>query len=134
MSNQSKNNKGFNISKTTYILTLIFALLIGATGAYNGGNYFSNPANESDEKLNELDSESDEYAQYLLDDSDELSSVNKMLAILQSSYYEELDSEVLIEGALEGMAKATGDPYTEYLNEQETTSFEEGFVISRNWC
>ena len=23
------------------------------------------------------------------------------------------------------MAKATGDPYTEYLNEQETTSFEE---------
>lgn len=125
MSNQSKNNKGFNISKTTYILTLIFALLIGATGAYIGGNYFSNPANESDETLNELDSESDEYAQYLLDDSDELSSVNKMLAILQSSYYEELDSEVLIEGALEGMAKATGDPYTEYLNEQETTSFEE---------
>ena len=108
MSNQSKNNKGFNISKTTYILTLIFALLIGATGAYIGGNYFSNPANESDETLNELDSESDEYAQYLLDDSDELSSVNKMLAILQSSYYEELDSKSSSR-SFEGMAKATGD-------------------------
>src|SRR5699024_7096939 len=121
MSNQSKNNKGFNISKTTYILTLIFALLIGATGSYIGGNYFSNPANESDETLNELDSESDEYAQYLLDDSDEMTSGNKMLAILQSNYYKEVDTEVLIEEALEGMAKATGQPYTEDLNEQETT-------------
>src|SRR5699024_341750 len=125
MSKQGNNNKGFNISKTTYILTLIFALLIGAGGAFIGGNYLSNHANESEEKLDELDSESDAYSQYLFGDSDELSSINKMLTILQSNYYEELDSEVLIEGALDGMAKATGDPYTEYFNEQETTSFEE---------
>ena len=125
MGKQGKNNKDFNISKMTYIITLIFALLIGAGGAFIGGNYFSNHANESEENLNELDSESDAYTQYLFGDSDELSSINKMLAILQTSYYEELDSEALIEGALEGMAKATGDPYTEYFNEQETTSFEE---------
>jgi len=125
MSKQQKNNKGFSISKKMYVLTLIFALLIGAGGTLVFENYFANNANESEENTTELDSESDAYTQYLFGDSEELSSVNKMLTILQTSYFEELDSETLIEGALEGMAKATGDPYTEYLNEQKTASFEE---------
>ncbi|HLR88763.1 MAG TPA: S41 family peptidase [Atopostipes sp.] len=125
MSKQDKNNKGFSISKKTYIITLIFALLIGAGGALAIGNYFSNDANKSEENLADIDSESDAYTQYLFGDSEELSSVNKMLTILETSYFEELDTEALIEGALDGMARATEDPYTEYLNEQETTSFEE---------
>lgn len=125
MSKQDKNNKGFSISKKTYIITLIFALLIGAGGALTIGNYFSNDANKSEENLADIDSESDAYTQYLFGDSEELSSVNKMLTILETSYFEELDTEALIEGALDGMARATEDPYTEYLNEQETTSFEE---------
>lgn len=125
MSKQDKNNKSFSISKKRYIITLIFALLIGAGGALTIGNYFSNNANQSEENLADTDSESDAYTQYLFGDSEELSSINKMLTILETSYFEELETEALIEGALDGMAKATGDPYTEYLNEQETTSFEE---------
>lgn len=125
MSEKDKNNKKINISKISYVLTLIIALLIGAGGAYALESYMTEQADETDENVTDIDLDSDSYSQYLFDQSDELSSVNKMFSILKSSFYEELDSDVLIEGALEGMAEATGDPYTEYLNEEETTSFEE---------
>lgn len=125
MSEQKNNNKGFSISKTTYIFTLIFALLIGVGGTVVIGNYYMNQGTGPEESQIENDSESNDYSQYLFGDSSELSSINKMLTILQTSYFEEVDSEVLIEGALEGMANSIGDPYTEYLNEEETASFEE---------
>src|SRR5699024_8176063 len=125
MSEQKNNNKGFSISKTTYIFTLIFALLIGVGDTLVIGNYYMNQGTGPEESQIENDSESNDYSQYLFGDSSELSSINKMLTILQTSYFEEVDSEVLIEGALEGMANSIGDPYTEYLNEEETASFEE---------
>src|SRR5699024_2293125 len=117
MSKQDKNNKGFSISKKTYIITLIFALLIGVGGAFEIGYYFLNDANKSEVNLADIVSESDAYTKYLFGDSEELSSVNKMLTILETSFFEELDTEALIEGVLDGMARATEDPYTEYLNE-----------------
>jgi len=125
MSKQTKDNKGFNISRTTYILTLIFALFIGAGGALVIGNYFTNAADAPEENIVENNSESDAYTQYLFEQPEELSSISKMLSILETSYFEDVDSEQLIEGALDGMANATGDPYTEYLNEEETASFQE---------
>src|SRR5699024_2633259 len=85
MSKKQKNNKGFSISKKMYVLTLIFALLIGAGGTLVFENYFANNANESEENTTELDSESDAYTQYLFGDSEELSSVNKMLTILKQA-------------------------------------------------
>lgn len=125
MSKQTKDNQNFNISKTTYIITLIFALIIIAGGALVVGNYFSDDADAPEENVAETDSETDAYSQYLFDQPEELSSISKMLSILETSYFEDVDSEKLIEGALDGMANATGDPYTEYLNEEETASFQE---------
>lgn len=51
--------------------------------------------------------------------------LEELYAILMTHYFEELDSEGLIEGALEGMADAIDDPYTEYLDEIEATSMDE---------
>lgn len=51
--------------------------------------------------------------------------LEELYAILMTHYFEELDSEGLIEGALEGMADAIEDPYTEYLDEIEVTSMDE---------
>lgn len=125
MSEHEKKSKSFNISKTSYIMTLVFALLVGAGATVLFGDYMNNQTEEPEESLVEDGSDSGEYADYFFGDSGELSSLNKMMSILQSNYYEEIDSSVLIEGALEGMADAIGDPYTEYLNEVETASFEE---------
>lgn len=125
MSEQENKNKGFNISKTSYIMTLVFALLVGAGATVMFGNYYNGQTEEPEESLVEEGSDSENYADYFFGDSGELSSLNKMMTILQSNYYQEIDSSVLIEGALEGMAASIGDPYTEYLNEEETASFEE---------
>ncbi|MDZ7835510.1 MAG: hypothetical protein U5K84_09570 [Alkalibacterium sp.] len=51
--------------------------------------------------------------------------LEEVYAILMTQYLEEVDSQALIEGALEGMAGAVGDPYTEYLDEVQTSSMDE---------
>ncbi len=44
---------------------------------------------------------------------------------LRTNFDGELDYALLIEGLKEGLVKASGDPYTEYLDAKEATSFEE---------
>ena len=36
---------------------------------------------------------------------------------IRANYYQEVDEDVLVEGALKGMTDALGDPYTTYLSE-----------------
>ena len=38
---------------------------------------------------------------------------------LSSNYYQEIDDELLMEGAIRGMFEGIGDPYTVYMNEKE---------------
>lgn len=51
--------------------------------------------------------------------------------ILDREYVDELDSEKLLDGAIEGMLQATEDPYTTYMNKEESLAFEES--ISNNF-
>lgn len=52
-------------------------------------------------------------------------TLEEVYSLLQQKYYEEVDPETLIEGAISGMAESVGDPYTEYLDEQESSSLSE---------
>ncbi|MBW3568842.1 S41 family peptidase [Candidatus Parcubacteria bacterium] len=45
---------------------------------------------------------------------------------LKASFDGNLDPDELINGLKEGLVKASGDPYTEYLNAEESKDFEEG--------
>ncbi len=115
-----------NITKKQYILSILAALIIGVVGTLFIGDQLADSAGDiSNETVEEttdlnLDTPSDFDVNY-----DELRVINKLYAILMTTYFEEVDSEILIEGALEGMAGAIGDPYTEYLDEVESTSFDE---------
>lgn len=120
---QETKNKNIKLTKTKYILSLLIALLIGAGGMY-GVDYFlqEDPVNVEESKVEEnisLD------GPLLFSSSEEFDRLTKMFSILKSSYFEEIESDLLIEGALEGMSKAVGDPYTSYLNEEQATSLEE---------
>jgi len=123
--NGNKENSQSNqkISKKRYIISVIAALVIGVIGTA-GVSYFignNNKANAPEEVPTETQLNTQTPAQ----ETDELSIIDRMYTILMTTYYEEINSEVLIEGALDGMAGAVGDPYTEYLDEVESTSFEE---------
>lgn len=117
--NQTNHRK---VKISTYVISIVVALVIGVGGTLSV-DYFT--ADESEENIPAETTETELDTQYPIEESNDLATVDKLYTILQTSYYEEVDSEVLIEGALDGMAGAVGDPYTEYLDEVESTSFEE---------
>lgn len=123
MNEQKNRKKQLNLSIGQFVATILVTLIVGAGGvlAYSNLNSPGTIDPPAENIQNDLASES----QDLLEVSGELSSIEKMYMILKTSYFEELDSDVLIEGALDGMAKAVEDPYTDYLNEVETAHFEE---------
>ncbi|MDE1548455.1 S41 family peptidase [Jeotgalibaca caeni] len=50
--------------------------------------------------------------------------------IILNNYIEEVDEEDLVEGALQGMVNAIEDPYSQYLNVQESESLDESISAS----
>ncbi len=57
--------------------------------------------------------------QNLQDDTEGLYKLNYLKQFLLEEYYQELDAETLIDGALRGMFEAVEDPYTSYLDGQD---------------
>jgi carboxyl-terminal processing protease len=130
MNEADKNNDDLKMSKKRYMTSIIVTLVIGVVGTLfvthwitGGADNASNEENIVEEAAGTIPES--QYSQYISEGTGEMNSLEKMYAILKTSYYEDLDSESLIEGALDGMAAAVDDPYTEYLNETESTSFEE---------
>ena len=48
---------------------------------------------------------------------------NEARSILQNSFYEEIDTNKLLEGAISGMTDSLKDPYTVYYNKEQMKSF-----------
>lgn len=46
------------------------------------------------------------------------------------NYYEDIDETTVIDGAINGMIEALGDPYSDYLNEKETQQLNESISSS----
>ncbi|MBM7709968.1 S41 family peptidase [Enterococcus lemanii] len=55
--------------------------------------------------------------------SDELEKIHQLYTKIQNEYYQEVNSDLLIEGALKGMTDSLADPYTSYLNQEAAASF-----------
>lgn len=49
---------------------------------------------------------------------------------IQDQYFEDVDRDVLINGAINGMVDSLEDPYSDYLNEEEASQFLEGISSS----
>ncbi|WP_153732497.1 lmo1851 family serine protease [Sporosarcina obsidiansis] len=49
---------------------------------------------------------------------------------LKQSYFDEVDDQVVIDGAINGMVDALGDPYSDYLNEKEAKQLNESISSS----
>lgn len=52
-----------------------------------------------------------------------LRQINDIMNLVKHKYVEEVDQEVLIEGAIRGMIDAIGDPYSTYMNPSEFKDF-----------
>lgn len=49
---------------------------------------------------------------------------------IQNQYFEEVDRDVLVNGAINGMVDSLEDPYSDYMNEEEASQFLEGISSS----
>lgn len=49
---------------------------------------------------------------------------------IQNEYYEDVDRNDLVNGAINGMIDSLGDPYSDYMNEEEASQFLEGISSS----
>ncbi|MDX1771045.1 MAG: S41 family peptidase [Planococcaceae bacterium] len=49
---------------------------------------------------------------------------------LKAEYYADIDQEALVNGAINGMIDALGDPYSDYMNQDEAAQFEESISSS----
>lgn len=54
------------------------------------------------------------------------SSLDEVYSILQQRYDGKLDQQAILDGLKAGMARATGDPYTEYFTPEQAKEFDEG--------
>lgn len=125
MNENGKQNDKRTVSRNRYILSIIVALLIGVIGTISVNYFVSGEQSNEEAATPEEATETELDTQLLFGEQEELSPINKLYTILKTNYYEEVDSEVLVEGALDGMAAAVGDPYTEYMDQVESSSFEE---------
>lgn len=122
--NESKQTK--QVSLTVYIVSLVVVLIVTLAGTVW---VLNNSLTDSNEAISDADSEVAES----LPESDiedvastvDFQPLEEVYSVLMTQYLEEVESDVLIQGALEGMAAAIGDPYTEFLDEVESTSMNE---------
>ena len=56
---------------------------------------------------------------------EDLEIINNLYSSLKTFYIEDVSKEQLMEGALKGMVSALGDPYSEFLNADESQAYEE---------
>ncbi len=60
----------------------------------------------------------------------EFSKLYGVLDELKKDYLNEMDEEAMLEGAINGMVDALGDPYTDYMSVEETKKFNESISSS----
>src|SRR5690606_8951971 len=72
----------------------------------------------------------DEKAVAVKSEREEFSKLYAAFDSIKSSYYKDVDDIALINGAIDGMVEALGDPYSDYMNEEEAESFYQGISSS----
>ncbi|MDQ0192144.1 S41 family peptidase [Paenibacillus wynnii] len=107
------------LKKSTAAFMVIAALLCGSLltlGVTNGYSLFSGQAAGegliSSVKSNGLQQK-------------ESQKLGTALSLIEGNYYETVDRDKLIDGAVNGMMEALGDPYSNYMGEETAKQFEE---------
>jgi carboxyl-terminal processing protease len=72
----------------------------------------------------------DEKAVTVNNDRSEFEKLYATFDTLNKDYYKDVDQNELINGAINGMVEALGDPYSDYMNEEEASSFHQSISSS----
>ncbi|MGP6147569.1 S41 family peptidase [Jeotgalibaca sp. A122] len=122
--NMNKNNKKrkVGIKLPVYLLSLILVAAISA-----GVTFIFAKSNQVNLANRDTSNSQSESTQTIKDIQDVPGSQNiqAVYEIILSNYIEDVNEEDLLEGALAGMVNAIEDPYSQYLNIEETETMDE---------
>ncbi|MDF2473092.1 MAG: hypothetical protein K0R21_874, partial [Anaerocolumna sp.] len=109
---------GFISGLAGALLLFAIALTIYTTQAKSNNDFLeANEANKTEGTANAAD---------IADNAEEiLEKVNKLEALIDKYYLEEVDQEALADGIYKGVMKSLGDPYSTYYTEEEYKALEE---------
>ena len=115
MQDEPENKKKRKVKLQTYLISLavVAALSIGGTYMWTKQTNQTASIKEQDTTV-----------------SPELAKVEAVYDQLLSQYFEDVEGEKLVEGALSGMVDSIGDPYTQYLDVSEATSLNDTISAS----
>ena len=100
------------------IIGIIITMVVTAFFTFTGTAVFLSAGILSD-KSYEIKFDSEEVKKESID------KFNQVKDILKNLFYEDVEEDTLLEGAVEGMARSLKDPYTVYLNEKQYSLFSE---------
>ncbi|HMS23736.1 MAG TPA: S41 family peptidase [Candidatus Saccharibacteria bacterium] len=109
----------YNKKRQTRKVSLFSTVFIGALLFVAGWSIGSDQFNISLLNNNRIQTENDTLPSKL-----DYQSVNDVYDIIRKNYDGELKIEDVMNGLKNGLATATGDPYTEYLSEKEANDFD----------
>lgn len=104
------------LNKVTITLMLIAALIIGAGGMYVGMSQFSAPQSEVPLNFGK-ENPGDESADVTFD------KVKKAYQVISGTYFQDVNQEKLLNGAIQGMVEALDDPFTDYMDPETAEQF-----------
>ena len=120
--NNEKRKKGIKPWIYGTSLLVVAALSIGGTVAVTNADENTN----EEQAQNQVNSSEASVAV----DSEDFEKIQTVYDTLMSDYYQGVEGETLIEGAITGMTESVGDPYTQYLNVEESSSLNESISAS----
>ncbi|WP_339278941.1 S41 family peptidase [Paenibacillus sp. FSL W8-1187] len=111
---------GPRLLKAVLSASLAAALLLG--GAWPAGEAGAKPASAEAARPAQAGERQDASAGLTKEEAQRLSAV---MELIQRQYYEPVDRDKLISGALSGMVQALGDPYSTYMDAGAAKQFSE---------
>lgn len=103
-------------------LMMVGSLLTGAGGTYAGMQWFERTEGNTALEQTFTNHETVVTGQA---DTETLAKVNRAYELISSSYVEKVDSETLVEGAIQGMLTVLDDPYSVYMDKETAQQFSQ---------
>lgn len=124
MKQEPKKKKKRGIKPWAYVVSMVLVALVSVGGTL----LFTGSAAGNTNETSNFQAESSSVG--TPSTSDEFAPIHEAFTRLKQNYFQEVEEEVLIEGAIAGMAESVDDPYTEYLDSIESTGLEEDITGS----
>lgn len=117
--NSKKKRRG--IKPSIYFISMILVAFI----TFSATNFYQETFHSVSLPLDSSSAESSDHAGVTGNES-----LNAVYETILRNYIEEVDKDTLVEGALTGMVNAIDDPYSQYLNTEESSSLDETISAS----